>query len=767
MGPQDRIAIVFPDDHLENLPMMELVCILTTLTIYLSYHYALSLRAWEGALSRVLAASLLTCAQIILTELSLGLMHGLYLSVLLIANLTISAAVVIAARRRGAGSMTALLRDDALRIRTAVVFALDIPISILLVVAALTYGWILAAAYFLPPRGLDDLTYHLPTIFQYVQSHDIRLLPYDRMWPFAYPENGELLFMWLVMFTHSVRWMGGLNVPLVVLSVAAAYALFRHFAVRQKDAFFAALLYAFCPVVLMEAGVNYIDILVSFFLLLSLNFALRFYRDRRLSDLYLTGLATGLMCGMKYTGIPLALPLQLLIFPSLGKGRWRHVLGYAAVILFAGGWWYLRNTVVLGDPFFPTKVLVDMPRAIRGTQGGSALQNVLYNFPYWFSRYPLSDAGIGNYDGGFGLVFWGMGFPAWLYVTARSLFAVRKGRLARFVVLAYLPVGFLLLLMNPPQWIDYNGRFGMFVVVIGLLALCEVLRLIGDADLISVIKGLCIALSVVTISLMSTTVKPSYRLTGAVSDAIRHVRASEFKYLVDSAPNHVMFRPVWELLDLLSRDDPAGMACVIAATPENDLYVPAPVYGSKLQNRVLNHEPGATARIDAYVCSYVLREMLKQPIPLYENGQIRSTTVGDVMAKNDYVAVLKTERVCLTLRKDIFARPDIQKIMEAYYRENWPEAIAAAKEITPQLESTIPVITSSDIGYGVRYVDMQAGRPDRVFQSFANEEEAVAQERKIGRCYTVSRPLPGYRSRKVLHVGYGQGDVAIYLNWGP
>jgi hypothetical protein len=137
--------------------MMELFCFLITLTIYLSYHYALSLRGGEGALYRVLSASLLACAQIVLTELSLGLVHGLYLSVLLIVNLAVSGAIAMAARRRGAGSVAAVLRDDALRIRAAAVSALDGPVAILLVIAAFTYGWILAAAHFLPARGLTIL----------------------------------------------------------------------------------------------------------------------------------------------------------------------------------------------------------------------------------------------------------------------------------------------------------------------------------------------------------------------------------------------------------------------------------------------------------------------------------------------------------------------------------------------------------------------------------------------------------------------------------
>ncbi len=743
---------------------MELICLFITLAIASSYFWLLSSHRPEGVLYKVLASSVLTSAQIILSELFLGLFHQLYLSSLIIVNMSIAAVVLVMGRQRMRNSGSKSLQNDVLMIKEAARVALDGPAIALGMLAALTYGWILAAAYFLPPRGLDDLTYHLSSVFEYVQSHEIRLLPLDVIWPFAFPENGELLYLWSIMFTHAQRWVDGMNVPFVMVSVLTIYALLRHFAVRERDAFFAALLYALCPVVLMVAGVNYVDIIVSLFLLLSLYFTLLYHKRGKILDLYLAGLSTGLMCGMKYTGVLLALPLQALIIPALGKGRWRHAIGYAAVVAFAGGWWYVRNAVALGDPLFPMKVLSSLPRAVRGTQGGSILQNVLYNAPYWMSRYPLSDAGVGRYDGGFGLVFWGMGFPSWVYVTLRSFFTIRSAKVSVFVVLAYLPLGFLLLLMMPPQWIDVNGRFSMFVVVIGLFALCEVFSLMQAEGFISIIKGVCVALSIVTVSLMFISDRPSYRLAGAVSDAVHHAEVSEFKYLADSLPAHAMLRPAWEVLDLLTRHDSPGMNCVIVATQDPDIFMPAPVYGSRLQNRVLNMSAVAVPSVDAYVCAYLGTDRLDRPVTVTIGRQQRTMTVQAIMTRDDYIAVVQTDHACLMLRKDIFNRPDKRKILQSYYRTTWPEAVAAAAEAERCMDDNIPVITASEIAYGIRSLDMGSGRSDRVYLSFDRREHDVAARLGLEECYTFGAPLAGYRSRKVSRVVFQGKGVDVYLN---
>ncbi len=738
---------------------MLLLCLFITLLIF-SSHYVLLAPVVRGSiLSRTLAAALLTCAQIILSELFLGLFGLLYLSVVVLVNLLLVILVLLLLSRRAGGASWSL-QNDTLQVKEGLRSALNGPALLLGTLAILTYGWILAAAYYLPPRGIDDLCYHLPAVFEYYRSHEIRLLPLFTP-QFAFPENAELLFLWPVLFTHDQGMVDAANVPFVLLSVLTLYALARHFSLPKRDALFAALLYAFCPVVLMQAGVNYVDIIVSAFLLLSIYFTLRYSEDQHWLDATLAGLSIGLLCGMKYTAPFLVLPLQFLMVPALRKGRWRHAAAYLSIMLLAGGWWYLRNAVVLGEPMFPVHVHARVPEGLVNLRGGTIFQNIHYNLPYWIARYLLQDARVGTYDGGFGLVFWGMGLSSWLYVTFHSMFIRRTSGIPRLIVLSYVPIGFILLLSMPPRFIEYNGRLAMFVVAVGLFAFTEVLAAIHERVYKGIIKGISLVLSVASVSLLVVSLQPLYRFSEAFADARNGVKSSEFKYLAASYDPHVALRPAWELLDLLTRDNRSGLNCFIASDPE--IYWSAPVYGSRLQNRVINMAREEAVPVDAYVCTFSDKKRLTSPF-LAAPGPGGTTTIRDVLAKSDYVSVVHSENCCLLLRRDIFVRPEKQRILLEYYRKAWPDAVDLANRLQAQLDPVIPFIASNEIGYALRSVDMMNHRPDRVLVAVDGREEVVAVEKKLRQCYTVDRPLSGYQWRKVAQSAYRGKELDVFLN---
>ena len=56
-----------------------------------------------------------------------------------------------------------------------------------------------------PPRGIDDVTYHLPPIYQAIQDHRLTVLPIELRGHFGYPLNAEMLFLLVPLFTGSIR----------------------------------------------------------------------------------------------------------------------------------------------------------------------------------------------------------------------------------------------------------------------------------------------------------------------------------------------------------------------------------------------------------------------------------------------------------------------------------------------------------------------------------------------------------------------------------
>ena len=678
-----------------------MVCLALSLLIFFSYYYLLSIFFLESKSSKILLTFVMSSAQIVMTELLLGLSHNLYLSHLIVLNLLIVFLLVPTGYLQRKYSFLSVLKTDIISTRESFSAAKDVYTISLGILVLLTYAWILIAAYYLPPRGIDDLAYHLPTIFEYIQSHQIKLLPVELRHHFAFPENAELLFMWPTIFSGNQRMVDGVNIPFVFISMLTVYALLRHFDIHRKDALFSAMLYALCPVVIFQSGVNYIDIIVSLFLLLGLYFSLLFHSSRNRINLYAAGISIGLLLGMKYTAIILVLPLQLLIVPGLFKIKWRDVACYIALIVAFCGWWYIRNLVVLKDPFYPFNFLGPV---LGQHGGGNLLNNITHNFQYLTSRYLIEDTGIGTYDGGFGLFFWGVGFPSWLYFGAFSLIRAGKTGLARFIVLAYMPIGFILLLAVPEADVLYVGRLAMFIVAVGLFSFCETMKILHDKIYASILKITCAALSILTISLIFDSIKPHYNLSNAIRDRMGHNNPSEFKYIAN-APRTMRAAHgfVWESLDFLTRDDRTGLYCYIITDPP--YFAPAPVYGSKLQNRVAYSHELTQGMIDAYVCTYY---------PGFKDITLDDKTNSyDILKNSDYIVVSHWDYGCLILHRSIFNNPDKQKLLAKYYKSTWPEAVTAAMQIAPLLNENIPVVTSSQIGYGLRYADMRAHRTDR------------------------------------------------------
>jgi len=729
-----------------------MTCLSMTVLVYSAYYYLLSKSFSETTSRKILLSFVLSCAQIIMTQLLLGLSHNLYLPYLIVINVVIAASLLLTGYMKGNDRFLPVLKTDLLCFRQSVAAARDAYTVCLGILAVLAYGWILTASYYLPPRGIDDLVYHLPTIFEYIQSHEIRLLPVELRHHYAFPENAELLFMWPTIFAGNQRMVDSVNIPFVFFSVLTVYALLRHFDISGRDALFASLLYALCPVVMFQAGVNYVDIIVSLFFLLSLYFALLFHSERRITYLFAAGISLGLMLGMKYTAMVLALPIQLLIVPGLFRVRWRHSLGYALLIVAFCGWWYGRNLVLFQDPFYPLNLL----GPLLGKPGrGDLLGNIVVNARNWFSQHLVADVGIGTYDGGFGLVFWGGGFSSWIYFAGYSLVRATRTGLARFVVLACLPVGFVLLLSVPEAEVQVTGRLAMFVVPIGLFAFCETMKVLNDRVCVATLKVVCTSLSLLTVTLLFASIKPHYSLGNVIQDRIGLRYPSEFKYVATAERTmRAAHGFVWETLDFLTRGDKAGLYCHIIADPP--FFSPAPVYGSNLQNRVAYSHKQAKGVIDAYVCTFY---------PGFKDIKLDDGTSSyDIVKDRDYLVISHWDYGCLILHRNIFNNPEKQKLLSQYYKSTWPEAVIAAKQIAPLFEENIPVVTSSHIGYGVRYVDMQAHRADRVVMTPRSLEETVAASREIERCYTLGRPLPGYRSTRISRVAYRNDEINIYLN---
>ena len=258
------------------------------------------------------------------------------------------------------------------RLERAVLVAALAAVALVVAAGAWHERWV-------PPRKLDDPSYHLATVALWTHTHDLRTIKFDYGDPSTafYPLGGELIAWALVAPLRDgdfvARWS---QLLYGLLSFAAVVALAHRLGVSRRSALLAAVLWASVPrafpALLYTAGNDHSTGLFAVALVDALLLAAA--RPAAGPALY-AGAALGLLVGTKYLGLLLAAPL-LGLAVALGAVEARHappgtrrrrlvqagLAGAAAAAL--GGYTYLRNLVVAGNPVFPAPVElfgIDLP----------------------------------------------------------------------------------------------------------------------------------------------------------------------------------------------------------------------------------------------------------------------------------------------------------------------------------------------------------------------------------------------------------------------
>jgi len=248
----------------------------------------------------------------------------------------------------------------------------------------------------------DTLSYHLHVPATWMHDRRLSIVPAvfgDPSSAYA-PSNLELWFLFLMAPLRSDFLAGVGQLPFAVLAAAAIAATVRDNAGSRSAALGSALAFILIPEVWGQLATAMTDLGLAACLLASLPFLLRLYDDRhpRREDLLTVAVALGLAAGTKYAAATIALP-----FAALAGGAWLRRrpldLGGAAIalvlMLATGGFWYLRNAVVTGNPFYPVAVPGLSLPAIYGRMEMRAWEYHLPVTDWGALGGMLVDAGIG------------------------------------------------------------------------------------------------------------------------------------------------------------------------------------------------------------------------------------------------------------------------------------------------------------------------------------------------------------------------------------
>jgi hypothetical protein len=242
----------------------------------------------------------------------------------------------------------------------------------------------MAHVWFLSPYIWDAMSYHLPKVADWVQSHSLYMgeTPVTRSY---WPANFEVFQTWFVLFLHHDCLIELAGLPFFVIGVLSVYALCRSCQAGRKVSIVMALSYGLTPAYYLNAVSCKNDIAITALYLMMAAVLMDFkvsgtgFHKR----FWLLGMAFMWGVGVKAT-IVFLLP-GLVVLALFCGFRYKGRLGEDAMIgsrmmLFIisascllGAYWYLRNMAQFNNPFYPADFRI-FGRIVTGTGHGGGQQ---------------------------------------------------------------------------------------------------------------------------------------------------------------------------------------------------------------------------------------------------------------------------------------------------------------------------------------------------------------------------------------------------------
>jgi hypothetical protein len=341
--------------------------------------------------------------------------------------------------------------------------------------AAVLLGILLLAALLLvltPETGKDALIYHLAVPKLYLLHHGFYFIPGN---VFAgYPLLGEMHYLLALFFQNDIL-AKAMNFG-VLCGILLGIGLFSRFLLHEHTfPALSMLIFLSIPSVFAVSHAAYNDLFVTFFTLAALYSFLRWTADETDAWLILCGVFSGAAAACKYTALlltPLGC-LGILWFASRRKDEFLPALRllalYAAAAFIIGAPFYLKNWIVMENPFYPFFYGIFGGRGWDGDQarrydlfiqglgmGRSLLDYIL--LPFNLSL--RAKLGSPKFDGILGPIF---------LLTLPFLVMIRRWGTPVRVLLIYSLLTFLFWASSAQQIRYLIPLFAVFAIVIGVI----------------------------------------------------------------------------------------------------------------------------------------------------------------------------------------------------------------------------------------------------------------------------------------------------------
>ena len=364
-----------------------------------------------------------------------------------------------------------------------------------------------AATYTSTSSGIwdgDSLWYHLPFATSFVQSGWVGRPLFTNADTLVtyFPANGEVVLATVMLPFRRDALVPLVNLGWLLLAFLAAWCLGRRYGAAPVALAGTALAMSVPVMASTQAGTARNDAMgVALFLAAA---ALVAHADWDRTGMWVAGTAAGLALGVKLsTLIPVALLAVAVVVAAPRARRRAAIVPWASAIAVFGGFWYLRNLVLVGNPVPTVGVSlgpIELPSVFAGSIADSAVLDRLRE-PGAVDR--VLRPGL---EGGFASLWWVVVLAA----AAAGLWALARGpdRVARLLGAVTLAGGMAYVIMpNGSPYGDtplaagnfmLNLRYLLPVLTLGL-ALLSVLPRMRDPRFALAAVGGCMAMAVTTI----------------------------------------------------------------------------------------------------------------------------------------------------------------------------------------------------------------------------------------------------------------------------
>jgi hypothetical protein len=457
---------------------------------------------------RISGTFVLGLAQIMATEMLLGVaLRKLYSVPLFSLNVFISVVILISAV--SAGNKPHLFPFKSIIIEIKDEFARffeilknDIILLSIFFLFLISVCWIILLGYLFPSYTWDALWYHLPIAGYIMQDGAIREVPVSSFidqFINIFPKNIELFFLWNIIFLKSDVITDLSQLLFTIASVFSIYGIAVKLKVDKRKAIYAALLFFFTPIIILQSSTNYVDVAVTALFLMAINFLMNDNTapsllnsssgkgTARRAPTVMAGLATGLLLGSKGSGPLFAGILSAVViaqefirrFKSPGpakpgvmeiaaKSVAFYLIFFFVPVFLMGGYWYMKNWVMYGNPVHPMEISFLNITIFKGLYQGiiepapaiiNELHPVTRPLYVWLEKveYYLYDSRLG----GLGPIWFILFLPGIVFSIVYSFMKRNYRFMAVFIILTGA------FLMHPRNW---NPRYVIFIVGLGALS---------------------------------------------------------------------------------------------------------------------------------------------------------------------------------------------------------------------------------------------------------------------------------------------------------